>query len=426
MVLTCSTLCSSGRSIARRALNSTSFQRQRGRFAPAGTRTLTTKATTQQKAEFSLWYPVIGGFVVTTLGGLKYVNDYVGGTEGLTRTISFYSLAVPKYLQYRYHMWRNSPQGVWDDLDRETSAWGLQKMLELRGFYIKCGQLVASNIGDAFPPIWQETMSVLQDQCPPVSFEVVKGVLEKELDFDKTFASFDESPIGAASIGQVHRATLRDGTPVVVKVRYPDVERLLRGDVRTITMFAQVAQPVHVPALKEIEKQFQSEFDYRREAYQLNKVRENLTAKGLAGPRKACIVPKPFLNLCTTRVLVMEELDGNKLAVELRKDLERQADRAGLSVEEFVDRAEEIYGSRNRTASEYNAHIASVKLKRRLRNASKLCYNATIGFLPGVEPSHYDTLEAPLNHAQLIDDLLEIHGQEVLVDGFFNGYVKAV
>jgi len=99
---------------------------------------------------------------VTVLGGVKYFHDHVGGTEGLMRSISFYSLAIPKYVVYRYHSWRQSPDSVWKELDEETSKQGLVKILELEGFYIKCGQLCASNLGDAFPKQWQDTMSVLQ------------------------------------------------------------------------------------------------------------------------------------------------------------------------------------------------------------------------------------------------------------------------
>jgi predicted unusual protein kinase regulating ubiquinone biosynthesis (AarF/ABC1/UbiB family) len=90
-----------------------------------------------------------------------------------------------------------------------------------KGFFIKCGQLCASNLGNGFPEVWQETMSVLQDKCPPKDASVIKQIISQELDFDAVFATFDPVPIGSASIGQVHRARLRrDGTPVVVKVWY--------------------------------------------------------------------------------------------------------------------------------------------------------------------------------------------------------------
>lgn len=56
-------------------------------------------------------------------------------------------------------------------------------------------------------------MSVLQDQVPPQPFHIVEEIVKSELDFDKVFASFEETPIGSAAIGQVHRATLKDGTP---------------------------------------------------------------------------------------------------------------------------------------------------------------------------------------------------------------------
>lgn len=126
-------------------------------------------------------------------------------------------------------MYNKSPDHVWDKLDTETAKTALDKAYELEGFYIKGGQMVAANMGGAFPQIWQDTMNVLQDQVPPQDFSVIKEIVSSELDFDKVFSSFEETPIGSAAIGQVHRATLEDGTPVVVKVRYPNVERILRG-----------------------------------------------------------------------------------------------------------------------------------------------------------------------------------------------------
>jgi predicted unusual protein kinase regulating ubiquinone biosynthesis (AarF/ABC1/UbiB family) len=68
--------------------------------------------------------------------------------EGIKRSTYFYSYAIPKYILYRYHVWRKSPDDVWEALDKETSAGALKKIQELRGFYIKSGQLAAANVGD--------------------------------------------------------------------------------------------------------------------------------------------------------------------------------------------------------------------------------------------------------------------------------------
>eukprot|EP00978_Attheya_sp_CCMP212_P006211 scaffold14035_cov55-Attheya_sp.AAC.2 len=390
-----------------------------------------------------IWYGVVGGLAVTVAGGIKYVHDHVGGTEGLVRTASFYSMAIPKYIIYRMHMIRESPDEVWEELHKETSEAGLEKILELRG------QMCASNIGNAFPVVWQDTMSILQDQCPPKDFAIVKSTIESEYgkSLNDVFSSFEEETIGAASIGQVHRATLLDGSPyrkrlnlygltkfvhahiinrVVVKVMYPEVERLFRGDVRTIKMFTQIAQPVHVPALNEIEKQFMTEFDYRREAEQMVTIRENLTKAGLAGgPSKLCAVPKPHLSLCTKRVLVMEELIGEKLALALRHDAERHAARAGKTLSEFkADQEKQMQptGGSNiisqtatgPTADQYNKYIRLENGKRKLKNTAALLQNYSLGWLPGVAAKPIETAATlPMNHAKLIDDLLYIHGHEV-------------
>ncbi|CAB9497663.1 protein kinase UbiB [Seminavis robusta] len=383
----------------------------------------------------SLWYPIVGGLVITIGGGIKWWHDHVGGPEGLKRSAHFYSYAIPKYLVYRYHVWRKSPDEVWEALDNDTSKGGLKKIQDLRGFYIKAGQMAAANVGDGFPEIWQKTMSVLQDQCPEEDFETIKAIVSKELDFDSVFATFEERPIGAASIGQVHRATLKDGTRVVVKVMYPSAEELLRGDVRTIKAFAQIAQPVHVPALEQIEVQYMEEFDYRAEAKHLATVRDNLIAAGLAGKdavanQKLCLVPKPYLDLCTKRVLVMEELLGDKLADALKQEQKALANRTGESVEAFTKRikaeeeeakakGEQLHGP---SSSDYDLLISVLDSKRKTTNALRMLYNTTIGLLPGTTKKELeDKSTLPINHAKMIDDLIYIHGHEVLVDGYFNG-----
>lgn len=205
---------------------------------------------------------------------------------------------------------------------------------------------------------------------------------------------------------------------------------LFHSDVRTIKMFAQVAQPVHVPALEQIEEQFMTEFDYVLEGEQLENVRKNLRKAGLEGPGKLCRVPKPYSEYCTERVLVMEELHGVKLADGLKAEMAVQAKREGKTIEQYFydvkqkeqeakDRGEELKGP---SSKEYNMYISLLDKNRRMTNILRALYNVSIGWLPGKNMKALeDKSTLPVNHAKMIDDLLYIHGHEILVDGYFNG-----
>jgi aarF domain-containing kinase len=107
---------------------------------------------------------------------------------------------------------------------------------------------------------------VKETQCnlPPIftgneAKKYVKYMLKKEanIDFEDVFSSFDEKPLGVASIGQVHRATLRaTGQEVAVKLQLPNMESIFRADINTTKTFCELAMPQHVPAFDEIERQF--------------------------------------------------------------------------------------------------------------------------------------------------------------------------
>jgi aarF domain-containing kinase len=186
-----------------------------------------------------------------------------------------------------------------------------------------------------------------------------------------------------------------------------------------------------VPGLEEIEKQFQTEFDYKQEAEQLLIAHDNLVKAGLAGPGKLCCIPKPYMQYCTRRVLVMEELFGEKLAVELKNDIEHHAARQGLSAQEYVALQLSKFEEEERrtgmealgpSAESYRLFIALADGQRQMRNAWARLYNMTVGWLPGKTSREYvSKRDLPLNHAQLVDDLIYVHGHEVLVDGHFNG-----
>jgi aarF domain-containing kinase len=214
---------------------------------------------------------------------------------------------------------------------------------------------------------------------------------------------------------------------------YPDVERVFRGDVRTLKMFCKVAQPVHVPALEQTEKHFMTEFNYRKEAIQQDIIRNNLMKAGLAGDQndQKFVIPKIYLDYCTKRVMVMEYIDGEKLIDALLKDTQSHATYQGKTVEQ-LRHEEELLDSQARakgelrfgpTVEEFNSYIALLDAKRRAHNLGASLYNATVSWwLPGAKTMdiHGKNL-LPLNQAQIVDDLNFIHGHQVLIDGVFNG-----
>ncbi len=183
--------------------------------------------------------------------------------------------------------------------------------------YIKLGQIISSGQG-FFPEELVQEFKLCRDSVPAEPFATVRTVVEEELGapLDVVFASFDEQPLAAASIAQVHAATLRDGTPVVVKVQRPSVARLVRRDIEAMAWIAPllvgripVAALANPPALVELfAETILEEMDFRLEAENMLDVARVLREAG----QRMIVVPRPHPELVTRRVLVMERLDGFK------------------------------------------------------------------------------------------------------------------
>ena len=157
-------------------------------------------------------------------------------------------------------------------------------------------------------------------------------------------------------------------------------------------------------------------------------MRENLIKAGLAGDSdaesKVCLIPKPYLDLCTESVLVMEELEGTKLEVALKEEAKALAKDKGESYEEFnkhmKEKEEEAKAKgdelRGPSSKQYEAIISVLDAKRKAANAARMLHNMTIGLMPGVPKKEYqDRSVLPLNHAKMIDELIYIHGHEVSI-----------
>lgn len=200
--------------------------------------------------------------------------------------------------------------------DPEAAARLASDLEEMGPTFVKLGQLMASRV-DLLPPAYTEALSRLQDQVEPFPIEDVEEILAAELGvkLSSVFPEFDPEPMAAASLGQVHRATLRDGRQVVVKVQRPGIRAQVAEDIDVLAGLAETLdQHTDVGrryAFADLFEQFRSslvdELDYRREAGNLDTLRKALADEELI------VVPAPVHDLTTGRVLTMEYVDGRNV-----------------------------------------------------------------------------------------------------------------
>jgi ubiquinone biosynthesis protein len=184
---------------------------------------------------------------------------------------------------------------------------------ELGPIFIKFGQAISTR-RDLLPPDVADELTKLQDRVPPFPGSTAKAIVERELGrpVNELFASFDEAPLAAASIAQVHAATLRNGREVIVKVLRPGMADAIRQDVEVMYALAQLAlryvpdverlRPVEV--VREYDKTIHDELDLLREAANAAQLKRNFQDSDLL------YVPEVYFDLCTTNVMVMERIRG--------------------------------------------------------------------------------------------------------------------
>ncbi|HET7660532.1 MAG TPA: AarF/UbiB family protein, partial [Oryzihumus sp.] len=201
--------------------------------------------------------------------------------------------------------------------DAAASAEQLARDLEAMGpTWVKLGQLLSTRV-DLLPEPWTDALSRLQDDVEPIPFEDVERVVTEELGVSLRhgFASFDRTPLAAASLGQVHRAELPSGRQVVVKVQRPGVREVVRDDMAALTELAELAD-AHTELgrrygfsqlLEQFRRSLAGELDYQREATNLTRMAE------LTAPFPHLLVPAPVPDYTTRSVLTMDFIPGRKV-----------------------------------------------------------------------------------------------------------------
>jgi len=208
--------------------------------------------------------------------------------------------------------WRGTPKPM------GTRGEHLRKMLEELGpTFVKFGQLLSTR-PDALPAATITELRKLQDDVPPFPIEIAEETIESEfgLTIERLFLEFEETPIAAASIGQVHRAVLPNGDRVIVKVQRPEAEARIRADTDLLYQLAQLLRDHSlrnlfidpVGLVDQFSRGIRNELDYRVEARNAERFRENFRDD------HTIFIPKVYWQYTTSRVLTLEWVDGVQLA----------------------------------------------------------------------------------------------------------------
>jgi ubiquinone biosynthesis protein len=213
---------------------------------------------------------------------------------------------------------------LWKFIDKQkgqsNSRKGISRRLRnsfeaLGPTYIKLGQIISAGEG-IFPDELVQEFKQLRDHVTPQDLATVRTTIESEFqaDLEDIFSKFEETPIAAASIAQVHLATLRSGEDVVVKVQRSNVADLVRKDLAAMSWIAPqlvgripIAALANPPAFVELfAETIVEELDFRLEAANMLDIAEILAETD----QRSIVVPRPHPRLVTKKVLVMERLSG--------------------------------------------------------------------------------------------------------------------
>ena len=349
--------------------------------------------------------------------------------EVISRVASFWRSTGGLICHYKFtqawlalnHIDRQKRDEIYERLHNRYAPQALDIILNMRGLFIKVGQVLSSR-PDFVPLQYVQSFTTVQDSCPvwPASeiIQIISDSLQINqigLNFDDLFESFEYEPLGSASIGQVHKARLTEssldmaraagykgGSLVAVKVMHLDAFDRFRNDFKIFKWLCRVALPGWSPLLKEQEKQIMTEFDYRNECENLLSIRKNIENSPY---KNKVLVPDAIPAFTTSNVLVMEYLDGKKLATHIEDELTRIFGHKETAKSLLEKKRHEIFqGEPSQTSDKawFDAQTSDHSLIK------KLVTLAQLGLLQR-------------RQKRLLELLLDVHGHQIFVGKRFNG-----
>ncbi|XP_031505668.2 protein ACTIVITY OF BC1 COMPLEX KINASE 8, chloroplastic-like isoform X2 [Nymphaea colorata] len=242
------------------------------------------------------------------------------------RRMKVFTVALIIYLDYKAlqkrERWIKKAKraALWEIVHERNARRLLNLIIELEGLWVKLGQYLSTR-ADVLPQAYICLLKQLQDSMPSRPLEEVRHTIEEELgqSMDDLFSDFDETPLATASIAQVHRAILRDGQEVVVKVQHEGIKAVILEDLKNakaIVDWIAWAEPQYdfSPLIDEWCKEAPKELDFNREADNTKTVSKNLGCKSpSSGSVHRINVLIPEVIRSTEKLLILEFMDGVRL-----------------------------------------------------------------------------------------------------------------
>lgn len=250
------------------------------------------------------------------------------------------------WFQRLNRIWDQETESKWESLLKEMATEYRRRAVYLGGLLIKFGQFLSSR-GDLLPSSFIRELEGLVDRVQPVPFSYSKAIIEEDWQqsLETNIASIEEEPVASASIGEVYKAYLYDGTPVAVKVQRYRVREIFQTDFKALRVvfwmfnrFTLFGKKADLPSLyKEVVAVMSDELDFTRELENGNYFRKRFEA------HDNVYIPEYFTDLSTDRVLVMEWTEGSRVtdvSFLKRHNIDREAlarTLFDLCVEQFVN-----------------------------------------------------------------------------------------